>query len=435
MLVSSMAIPLINALLYEELGIIREGGLLDNFAADIMDNRQLTPLYAMVLDQNGRVLAHSRFAEYGEIYTNELTRSALAAEGFIERPILIDGLRARDLAMPLAIAGKSWGCLRVGIPLDSLHRQLTLLGGQIILFAGFFTLGALGLFFLIGNGLARPLSTLARQMEDVGGDLALDLLKSARRDEIGVLHNSFRRMLKRLRTSERERDQSIKQLLENERLVTAGRIVAGVAHEINNPLAGIDGALTVLERKPQALSHYLPLLQSEVERIGGIVAQLLDLSRAGELCREQTSIPILIQQILGICKLAIKGKAIQLQLVGTPPELEIFCDPRKIQQVVLNLVINAVDAMENQGRIELCALRDAGDFCLRISDQGPGIPESLWEQIFTPFFSTKPAGKGTGLGLAFSRGVIEKHGGKLYILKTKSGACFEIRIPLETRSA
>lgn len=432
MLVSSMAIPIINALLYEELGIIREGGLLDNFVADIMANPQLTPLYAMVLDQDGRVLAHSRFAEYGNIYKDELTRSALGTAGFLERSIIFDRLPARDLAMPLAIAGKRWGCLRVGIPLDSLRRELTLLGGQIALFAILFTLGALGIFFLIGNGLARPLSVLARQMEEVDSELDLHLPQSHRRDELGTLQNSFGRMLKRLYSSERERDESVRRLLENERLVTAGRIVAGVAHEINNPLAGIDGALTVLERRPQALGDYLPLLKGEVERIAAIVSQLLDLSRAGELHKELVEVPTLIEQSLQICRLAIKGKLIELHLVGSPPEITISCDPRKVQQVVLNLVINAIDAMENKGRIELCAAIAGNEFCLQVRDQGPGIPEQLREHIFTPFFSTKPAGKGTGIGLAFSRSTIEKHGGTLRLLETFDGACFEICIPVKS---
>jgi signal transduction histidine kinase len=436
MLVSSMAIPIINALLYEELGIIREGGLLDNFVADIMANRQLTPLYAMVLDQDGRVLAHSRFAEYGKIFADELTRSALESEGFLERPLFLEHKPARDLAMPLAIAGKRWGCLRVGIPLDALHRELTLLGGQIVLFAVLFTLGALGIFFLVGNGLARPLSALARQMEELDSNLALQLPESGRRDELGALQNSFSRMLKRLRTSERERDQSVRQLLENERLVTAGRIVAGVAHEINNPLAGIQSTLYTLKHKPESLEFYLPLLQDEVERIAGIVSQLLDLSRAEEIDRKPIDSRELTRSILTICRLAIKDKktSLQLQELGTPTTL--VCDAQKIQQVVLNLVLNAVDAMNGAGEVQISCGCVEKEFSLQLEDNGPGVPDHLKEQIFAPFFTTKAAGKGTGIGLAFCLNTIEKHGGSLRLLETKagSGACFEIKLPIEDRN-
>ncbi len=433
MLVSSMAIPIINALLYEELGIIREGGLLDNFVADIMGNRQLTPLYAMVLDQDGRVLAHSTFSEYGNIYTDDLTRDALMATGFLERPTRLSKIPARDLAMPLAIAGKRWGCLRVGIPLISLQRELTLLGGQIAIFAILFTLGALGIFFLVGNGLALPLISLAKQMEAVDRGVDIELPNTRRRDELGLLQNNFSRMLNRLRASELERDESVRCLLENERLVTAGKIVAGVAHEINNPIAGIDGALTVLEKKPQALEQYLPLLKNEVERIAGIVSQLLDLSRTGELQQEVIEIPTLIEQIMHICLLATKVHGMDLKLIGPVPMGKINCDLRKIKQVVLNLVLNAADAMENSGEIQLQGFVNSSDFCLHVADHGPGIPNHLKNYIFTPFFSTKPAGKGTGIGLAFSLSTIEKHGGSLHLLETESGACFEIRLPLKPR--
>jgi hypothetical protein len=166
-LVSAMAIPIINALLYEEMGIISEGGLLDNFVADIMANDHLNPLYAVVIDTEGRVLAHNRYAEYGKLYSDPTTRADLAASGFVQRAIRYEGQAALDMAVPLAIAGKRWGCLCIGVPLAPLQQELKMLGTQIILFSGGFSLIALALFYLVGRGLARPLVALARQMEQV----------------------------------------------------------------------------------------------------------------------------------------------------------------------------------------------------------------------------------------------------------------------------
>jgi signal transduction histidine kinase len=272
-------------------------------------------------------------------------------------------------------------------------------------------------------------------MEQVDGDQLTKITASDRRDELGLLHNSFSRMLKRLRKSEKERDKSIQQLLENERLVTAGRIVSGVAHEINNPLAGIQTALFTIAKKPEALDRYLPHIQNEVERISGIVTQLLDLSRSGEVVKNPTDTRALAEESLRICQMAVKGKQVELHLSESAPQTTLDCDARKIQQVILNLVINAADALEGKGEILLTTALAGGDFCYRVADTGPGVPSHLKEQIFTPFFTTKAAGKGTGIGLAFSLNTIEKHGGSLRLLDSETGACFEIRLPLNRQDS
>ncbi len=431
-LVSSMAIPIINALLYEELGLVSEGGLLDNFVIDIMDNPQLRPAYALVTDTRGKILAHSQINLFGEIMADSLTRTVLAASSVVVQQRFWQGQKILDVGSPLAIHGKRWGGLRIGLPLAPLQKQLRALAVRIISFCCLFAAGALLLFFFVGSRLTRPLRGLAQMMERVDGEQFAQIPESRRRDELGLLQNSFSRMLKRLHKSERERDESIGRLLENERLVTTGQIVAGVAHEINNPLAGISGALAILQRKPEMLERYLPLLQNEVERIAAIVAQLLDLSRAGELNKEAVELQTLTDEIMRICHLATKGKKIDLQLTGQAPALSIRCDSRKIQQVILNLVINAADALDNCGQIRLRSYVEGDDFCFQVIDNGPGVPDQLKQQIFTPFFTTKAAGKGTGIGLAFSLSTIEKHGGVLHLLETDSGACFEIRIPLES---
>jgi signal transduction histidine kinase len=433
-LVSAMAIPIINALLYEEMGIISEGGLLDNFVADIMANDHLHPLYAVVVDMEGRVLAHNRYSEYGKIYRDPNTRADLAAPGFVQRTIRYEGQAALDMAVPLAIAGKRWGCLCIGVPLEPLQQELQALGTQTILFSGGFSLIALVLFYLVGRGLARPLVALARQMEQVNEGSLTAFSTRERRDEIGLLQKSFSGMMGRLRRSEAERQASLTRMLENERIATVGKIVSGVAHEVNNPLAGIQGALYHIEQKGGAqVQRYVRLVEMSVERIGRIVGQLLDLSRAGAMEMEMVRSREFFQDLALFAKMALKDRGCRFEAKDLCPPHPIRIDRDKIHQVVLNLILNGADAAGANGRVELQARDEKGCYCLTVRDSGPGIPPQIADNLFEPFFTTKEPGKGSGMGLAISRSIAEAHGGSLdFSLAAEGGTVFTLRVPLET---
>jgi signal transduction histidine kinase len=431
-LVSSMAIPIINALLYEEIGVIKEGGLLDNFVADIMANRQITPLYAMVLDQEGRVLSHNRFPEYGKIFDDPLTLCALTGVGFQERMITVGKVRACDFSIPLAIAGKRWGCLRVGVSMEPLHRDLKALAAQILGFSALFSLGALVVFYFVGEGLARPLTSLAGQMEQVQSGALACLPGEPRHDEIGLLQESFGRMLERLRLSEVERESSIQRMLENERLTTVGKIVSGVAHEVNNPLAGIQGALYHIEQKGgEQVGRYVRLVDQSVERIGRIVGQLLDLSRAGAMEMETVRSREFFQDLALFAKMALKDRGCRFEAKDLCRPTGVRIDRDKIHQVALNLILNGADAAGQGGWVELQARDDGKWYRLTVRDSGPGVPEEIAGRLFEPFFTTKEPGKGSGMGLAISRSIAEAHGGTLEYCKGEGGGVFSLKIPRE----
>jgi signal transduction histidine kinase len=433
-LVSAMAIPIINALLYEEMGIISEGGLLDNFVADIMANDHLHPLYAVVVDTEGRVLAHNRYSEYGKIYNNPDTRADLAASGFVQLDIRYEGQAALNMAVPLAIAGKSWGCLCIGVPLAPLQQELKMLGTQTILFSGGFSLIALVLFYMVGRGLARPLVALARQMELVNEGSLTAFPTPERRDEIGLLQKSFSGMMDRLRRSEAERQASLARMLENERIATVGKIVSGVAHEVNNPLAGIQGALYHIEQKGgPPVQRYARLVEQSVERIGRIVGQLLDLSRAGAMETEMVRSREFFQDLALFAKMALKDRGCRFEAKDLCRPTGVRFDRDKIHQVVLNLILNGADAAGPSGRVELRACNDERWYCLTVSDSGPGIPKEIAGRLFEPFFTTKEPGKGSGMGLAISRSIAEAHGGSLEFHEGEGGgAVFSLKIPLES---
>lgn len=434
-LVSTMAIPIINALLYEELGIIREGGLLDNFVGEIMANPRLHTRYAMVLDVEGRVLAHNRYSEYGTVYDDSLSTAALNAGGFIQTDVVIGGERVSDLAIPLAIAGKRWGCLRVGSSLEPAYSDLRKLERQIVFFSILFSCGALLIYWFIGTWLARPIVSLTRNMENVGKRQPVKPLSRIRRDEIGQLQKSFAEMLDRLNRSEAERQSSITRMLENERIAAVGRIVSGVAHEVNNPLAGIEAVLYQLEQKSGAESHrYIGLIRQSIERIGRIVSQLSDLSRASDIDPVPVECKDFFEDLALFAKMALKTRDCRIATHNDCRGSTIRVDRDKINQVVLNLVLNAADATPPGGTVQLRAYLESDHYILDVRDSGPGVAAGLREEIFTPFFTTKEPGKGSGMGLAISRGIIEKHHGTLSCCPSSSGALFRISIPQQKRS-
>jgi signal transduction histidine kinase len=335
--------------------------------------------------------------------------------------------------MPLKIAGKRWGSLRVGVSLLPLQQSLEKLMAGIIAFALLFSAFALALFHLAGQRLSTPLEQLAQAMEKVPEERPHLFTERARRDEIGQLQISFIRLLDRLEKSEAERDISQKKLLENERLVTIGNLVSGVAHEVNNPLAGIQGALYHIEKKADpAIVRYVSLVQAEVDRIGRIVHQLLDLSRAGELEKDWIESKSFLQSLCSFARMGLKAKQVNFTCnTDTAPQVLLKIDHNKIHQLLINLLLNAADATGPGGQIQLSVKVENNFFIVRVDDDGSGVPSELKDKIFDLFYTTKEPGSGTGIGLSFCRSIAEKHDGELVLEeKDTPGARFILRLPL-----
>ncbi|HSH70471.1 MAG TPA: ATP-binding protein [Deferrisomatales bacterium] len=435
-LLSAMAIPFINALLYEEMGIVEEGGLLDNFIAEIMGQREVSAVYAMVLDPGGVVLAHNDFSEYHLVYQDPLSRSTLGVSEFTVTPTRVGGEPVWDLAYPLAVHGRHWGVLRVGLSLEPLNAALAQLEGQVALFAAGYTVLGMGLFILIGTRLARPLMQLREHMEAVGDDLPEPGEPSAREDEIGVLERGFAAMLERLQRSEAERRAAVDRLIEDERLVAVGETVAGVAHEVNNPLAAMEGAVYRLEQRAGAEDErYVRIIKDGLERISRVMGQLLDLSRSGELQLTQVELPEFCRDTALFAKVTVKKQGARFISSSKVPALRVGMDRIKVHQLLLNLIANAADAAGPGGTVRLECDADDATVRFMVCDDGPGVPDEIAGQIFDPFFTTKPAGHGSGMGLSVSRRIAENHGGSLTLEPSAQGACFALVLPLRTNAA
>lgn len=431
-MVTSLASPIINALLYEEMGVIEEGGLLDNFIEEMMNNTGFPVVHAFVTDQDGKVLAHNNYSEYGKIYTDSLTHAAITEKRYVS--LLFPGKGSQpsilDMAMPLHIYGKTWGTLRVGVSTGPLEKELRALAGRIVGASSFFFLFGTLLSYLIGQNMARPLQRLTALMSTISTDNMAVELPPRRPDEIGILQESFREMLERLRRSEAERELAVSHLIQNEKLASIGKIVAGVAHEVNNPLAIIGACIHNLEQDNPNSNRNLEILKRGANRIERIVRQLTDFSRASALEIQPVGSSYFFEEIREFGQMALKNRHVNFiaQDLCKPP-IALQLDKGKIHQVVLNLLINAADASPEGGTVNLTATSDGNFFLLTIHDQGCGITDDQRERIFDIFYTTKPAGEGTGIGLAICKSIIEMHGGTLNCESMPGDTTFTVRIP------
>lgn len=432
-MVTSLASPIINALLYEEMGVIEEGGLLDNFIEEMMNNSGFPVVHAFVTDQYGKVLAHNNYSEYGKTYTDTLTSIAITGKSYISR--VVPGKNSQpsvlDMAMPLNIYGKYWGTLRVGVSTAPLEEELHALTRRIVAASMvFFLFGAL-LSYLIGLNMSRPLQRLTALMSAVSTNNLEVELPPRRQDEIGVLQESFREMIERLRRSEAERERAVAELIQSEKLASIGKLVAGVAHEVNNPLATIATCIHNLQAEATVPNRNLEFIRQGAERIERIVRQLTDFSRAGSLELQQIKSDLFFVESVEFARMALRGHDVRFTAEDCcKPPLILCLDKGKMQQVILNLLINAVDASPPQGIIRLSSFCGDGRYCIEIVDQGSGIPDELHQQIFDIFFTTKPAGEGAGIGLAICRNIVEMHGGSMEFVSKPGDTVFTVSIPI-----
>jgi two-component system NtrC family sensor kinase len=260
-------------------------------------------------------------------------------------------------------------------------------------------------------------------------------------DEIASLAVSFNQMEEKLEHALNALEDIIKklqqkqaQLVEAEKLAAVGKLAAGIAHEINNPLTSVlTFSNLMLEQCPEddPRCAKLRMMARETERARNIVRQLLNFGREIIVKPERIDINRPVKEIIDslVAQEAFKDITLTLDLADGLPE--VYADPAQIGQVVLNMALNAIHAVTPPGAIEI-ATRAQGPFVeVLFADTGAGIPQEHLGKIFDPFFTTKDATKGTGLGLAVSYGIIKKHGGDISVLSTVGkGTTFIVRVPV-----
>jgi len=255
-------------------------------------------------------------------------------------------------------------------------------------------------------------------------------------DEIGMLAASFNRMGSELKYREQALQEAQVQLIQSEKLAAVGQLGAGIAHEVKNPLAGILGCAQLSLRDAPAgtlLQKNLVLIEKETNRCKTIIENLLKFARQEKPVLEPADLNRIVDDAIGIVRHQLELQQVKIDSDLAPDLPEIRGSANQLQQVLMNLMINAQDAMGGApGRVTVRTRLVRPDRIeIRVTDTGPGIPKENLLRIFEPFFTTKPAGKGTGLGLAVSYGIIKDHGGEIRPeSEPGQGATFVITLPV-----
>jgi two-component system NtrC family sensor kinase len=230
------------------------------------------------------------------------------------------------------------------------------------------------------------------------------------------------------------------QLIQSEKMSAIGQLVSGVAHELNNPLAGISAFAQLLlseKRFPPDQRTAAEMIYAEARRASRIVQNLLTFARQHKPERTPTSVNQVLDDTLELRGYELRVRGIDVQRDYDDQVPETMADAHQLQQVFLNLITNAEQAMEraerDQQRLTVRTRRTAELIRLEVEDTGPGIPPNLLERIFNPFFTTKPTGSGTGLGLSISLGIVREHEGRIWAENApQGGARFVIELPVVT---
>jgi PAS domain S-box-containing protein len=239
--------------------------------------------------------------------------------------------------------------------------------------------------------------------------------------------------------SEVEREELRKRLTQSEKLAALGQFVAGIAHELNNPLQGVLGHLELLRVTgafPKQLRKEVQTIYREADRAAKIVRNLLVFAGSRRLAPRAVSLPPILQKVVALRAAACRAAGIEVVRHYDAKLPRLQSDPLLIHQVFLNILMNAEQAIAatgRAGRIEICATRTDHHLVTTVRDTGDGISEEALSRIFEPFYTTKEVGKGTGLGLAIAYGIVQEHGGQIHAANhPEGGAMFTVELPVRS---
>jgi len=353
------------------------------------------------------------------------------------------------MSSPISSPALKWGSVTIGCDLGETYealraRQITFLL-FLTLYAAFLVLAGMYLFSRVVVAPVRKLLSMASGIEDLrtqdpkGGAPAneIDRLFAAVSGILSRLEENKARLRGHIASLERankEIERARDEMVRSEKLASAGRLAAGFAHEIGNPLGIVAGYFELLKTGNLTESERLDLLDragAEIGRMGRVIRQMLNIARPSPPTREVIKAHEIINETIEFLAGQPWLSGIEIKTSLEARTDNVLGDPGQLREVLLNIIMNAADAMERKGTLNVRTWQEESNLNIEISDTGPGIPEAILSEVFEPFFTTKDPGKGTGLGLWVCYRIITSMGGSIAATASpEGGASIKIRLVL-----
>jgi two-component system NtrC family sensor kinase len=428
--------------------------------ADIADmheflglNRDLVQ-FSLVSATGRRLYLSSVFADFPALNLQVFDTEDLSARLAAERTTMVThklpgGRRLLDLIEPaFGPTGQQVISVRYLISYDSIDARMQEARRHFVLIAMAAVLGCLIMVSLIARRITRPIASLTNGARSLArGELETRIAVESR-DELGTLAQAFNDMAENLAgnraeltrkndalSAANEHMQTMQeQLLRSERLAAIGQLAASVSHEIDNPVGIILGNAELLMedlKQDDPLRDDVAAIIEECRRCKRITGGLLGFARSPEGHLDRVDLNRMVEETMASLRPQKLFKDLVLSIHGSAEELCVIADADQLRQIMINVLLNAAQALQGVGQLEISLAKESGRALICVDDNGPGIPEEDREKVFQPFFSTKAQGEGTGLGLPLCRKLVEAQGGEIYACQAPlGGARLSVSLPL-----
>ncbi len=352
----------------------------------------------------------------------------------MESIVTKEGQREYNVTAPLVDGNEVLGYIHVTFTLDDL-AQITkaTLYKRVAVTSLIFSLGILVSLYL-AKKYTQPLHGVVESAKRVASGDLTKTIEVEGADEVAELTQSFNEMVEKLR-QHRELEERLR---EAERLSAVGKLASGIAHEIRNPLnfmnLSIDHILNRLgSGRPEGTAEALALManiKAEIHRLNTMIENFLTVGKPLTLSKSEIDLSVLIQDVIGLAQQKAVEQGITIEVADEAPVARLQADPMQIKACLMNVVLNAIQAMPAGGRLRITAAAGSGTVDITVSDTGPGISEENLNRIFNPYFTTKKLG--IGLGLAITKKVVEEHRGRITVRsRPNEGTDVVISLPVE----
>lgn len=419
-------IPLTDAMLSAEVGRPLPQDYFDRVVRNLSSDSRQEILYTVFLDgSGGSVIAYNYEPEWttGTVVGPLGDRIYKTGDTWVLHSTAVVG-----------ISTKVWGYLMIGFDASLIQTEVKK-AAVLVLISG---LAIILIMLVVVNTIAEQMTKRLNALSVAVGEFDYESdMKSEdlpeEEDEIGLLISRFNDLRRRLIMSRAELRESDRNLFHAEKLASIGRLAAGVAHEINNPLTGIRYSIANLLSDPgnqEVFEEYLVLIDEALVKIESVVSKLLGFSRRKGDVDSEASLNDALHTVIQLLDYAISSKKAEVKLELSEDLPPILCNPHLLDEIAMNLIINALDAVQYGGQVTCHTWTEDEGIVLEIKDDGHGISDEHMQYLFEPFFTTKEVGEGTGLGLYVTREIVQGLGGRIGVSSSAgSGAKFTVHFP------